>query len=659
MFGRPLFSRGTRGRLAAIILMATLLAGVTLAVPGRAFAAATITARNGYVDATAFVGDCEVRRTRSAPSSPPAPLDWSDSVSASLSEASPACPGADQAAATGSLSMVIVTDANGGLRKVSASARASASASDDPNTPPTASASGQGDMSMRFTVAQAIAYQFSGSISGGDPIRTRACFTGPSISACNTSVNGILQPGFYSIFAEASANADDATGTSTVTLTVGAPVGKRFDWSMPDRYGADRDGDGRFDSFQPDGPLDPTPDGFQVDFTDGLPQECDAGLTRTWFIDGTPVAPSDPRVIEYDPSSCEFSYAFPAEGTYRVTLEVARGGSIVDTVTEDVLVQDWVIVSLGDSVASGEGVPDLPAAPTSGRPAVWQNFQCHRSALAGPAVAARQFEILDPKTSVTFVHLACSGATVDQGLLGPYQGQEPGVPLEPQIQAMRTILGDREIDAALISIGANDVHFAEVVEKCLQDEPCYDTENPTSAASLFESLIVSLPGKYDDVAAALAEAEHPVPAERVMLTEYFDPTRDEHGDYCDGEILTEMVPPLVRAATYPHGSITLFESAWASESMLTRLNAAGSDAARRGGWQRLTGPFETFRAHGYCTEDHWVVQLSESLRSQYDYDGTLHPNVPGHAIGYAPPIFLALRGSLYEDGDLARPRPPA
>lgn len=636
-----------------MVVLALLAAILLMPLHADATPAAGLMSRNGHVTARATMGSCEVETSTSAPASPPAPLDWTESAAANLNDhPDPYCSGVpDEASSSTAATIRLVLDLQGGLREVRFTLSAQAAATDSPQTPPTAFSSANAGATVQFVVHRPVSYSFNGSTQGS--WRNEACF-----DVCGGASDGILEPGAYTVRAKAHAGDETGSGTATVTLTVGASLGERFDWSAPDRYGQDPDGDGFIDSFEPDGPLDPTPDGFRIDFTDGVPSACDASLRRVWWIDDTEVLPTDPRIIRYNPSSCEFSYSFAEEGTYRVTLDVFSGTTRIDQVTKDVLVQDWVIVSLGDSVASGEGVPDKPLNLVSGRAAQWQNRQCHRSALAGPAVAARRLEVLDPKTTVTFVHLACSGATVDQGLLGPYQGIEPGAPLDPQIQAMRELLGDREIDAVLISIGANDVRFATIVEKCLQDEPCYDFDNPTSAASLFESLVVSLPGKYDDVAAALAEAEDPVPATRVMLTEYFDPTRDEYGSACDGEMLTESVPLPIRAAAYPHLSITAFEALWASENMLTRLNAAGSSATSRHGWQRVTGPFASFRNHGYCAPDHWVVQLSESAARQFDRYGTLHPNVSGHAIGYAPPISSTLRNSLYLGGDLTKPRNP-
>lgn len=44
--------------------------------------------------------------------------------------------------------------------------------------------------------------------------------------------------------------------------------------------------------------------------------------------------------------------------------------------------------------------------------------------MAGPAQAAYRLEKRGPHTSVTFVHLACSGATITDGIVGPHAGIE-------------------------------------------------------------------------------------------------------------------------------------------------------------------------------------------------------------------------------------------
>ena len=68
---------------------------------------------------------------------------------------------------------------------------------------------------------------------------------------------------------------------------------------------------------------------------------------------------------------------------------------------------------------------------------------------------------------MTFVHVACSGATVASGLLGP---QEVGAQDDrgtAQVAQVGTLVGGRTIDALVVSIGGNDIHFANIIKSCM------------------------------------------------------------------------------------------------------------------------------------------------------------------------------------------------
>ena len=119
-------------------------------------------------------------------------------------------------------------------------------------------------------------------------------------------------------------------------------------------------------------------------------------------------------------NTCAVDVSAPSLGTFSVTLTVTTQDGHTASTTQDIVVRDFLIVSLGDSVASGEGNPDIPwdLSPSrrtaSSNTPKWELSQCHRSALAGPARAALQLEQADPHTSVTFIHLACSGGRIFQ-----------------------------------------------------------------------------------------------------------------------------------------------------------------------------------------------------------------------------------------------------
>src|SRR6266496_3553522 len=83
-----------------------------------------------------------------------------------------------------------------------------------------------------------------------------------------------------------------------------------------------------------------------------------------------------------------------------VVLAAAGCGSGGDTTEAN---NGSAIVSLGDSVASGEG------NRSNSRPR-WENRACHRSPLAGQALAARQAQKSHP--GLGFFDFACSGASI-------------------------------------------------------------------------------------------------------------------------------------------------------------------------------------------------------------------------------------------------------
>ena len=91
-----------------------------------------------------------------------------------------------------------------------------------------------------------------------------------------------------------------------------------------------------------------------------------------------------------------------------MTLTATAVGGEEATVTKQVEVDDLMIVSVGDSIASGEGNPDIESPGSR-----WQLERCHRSAFGGPAQAARWLEAADARTSVTLLHLACSGGRIE------------------------------------------------------------------------------------------------------------------------------------------------------------------------------------------------------------------------------------------------------
>jgi lysophospholipase L1-like esterase len=271
------------------------------------------------------------------------------------------------------------------------------------------------------------------------------------------------------------------------------------------------------------------------------------------------------------------------------------------------------VVALGDSVASGEGNPDHGH---------WRSKRCHRSAVAGVERAIRLLSQTKPARPVTFVNLACSGATVRRGVLGPYPGIDPSAghgDAPAQVKRLREIVdaaGGRPADAILISVGANDVHFGDVVRRCMAATYCPQSRygEGTLDGAVREAL-ADLPGRYDALAAALRRGKLVRDDRHVFLTDYFDPTRDAGGTTC-------------RAIA---GGVSRRELAWAQDQVLSPLRAAVEAGARRNGWTLVGGITEAFAGHGACAgTERWVRSLREALATG-NPSGTLHPNDAGHA----------------------------
>jgi len=128
------------------------------------------------------------------------------------------------------------------------------------------------------------------------------------------------------------------------------PISAIFDWPMPDRFGLDEDNDGLIDYFTAADKINPS--GWRVDFdacgSTGGPNSFE------WTISGTQVETL---------GACDgFSYTFPRETFYQVSLTVRDSAGNEDTESKSVVVQDWLIVAIGDSFGSGEGSPDIPTS---------------------------------------------------------------------------------------------------------------------------------------------------------------------------------------------------------------------------------------------------------------------------------------------------------
>jgi lysophospholipase L1-like esterase len=275
------------------------------------------------------------------------------------------------------------------------------------------------------------------------------------------------------------------------------------------------------------------------------------------------------------------------------TVEVSSGPDAPQRVTTEIRVRDIFIAGLGDSIASGEGNPDRPialseegfcfrsylgtAAAQYYRPsragykggraceapdtlqvwqrqsALWLNAACHRSLYSYQTRTALALAVQYPHIAVTYLPLACTGATIADGLLGAQRAREcpptksasacQGT-VNAQLAELREALSaakrrqpDRQLDLILLSIGANDINFSGLVADVIVD-------TPTERVLFRRSGVL---GSLDDSRAALArelpqsfsrlrEALKPLVSDlqRVVFVSYANPTLAESGVPCAG-----------------------------------------------------------------------------------------------------------------------------
>lgn len=390
-----------------------------------------------------------------------------------------------------------------------------------------------------------------------------------------------------------------------------------FKWNMPSRYSGRTD---QHDKVVETQPYEVRRGPWQV-YLRPVGRACAAGAKHRWSSAGKRLRPK--RL-----GPCRYVLNVAEEGPRRIRLAATVGGRRLVPTSKRVVVRDFLIVAIGDSVASGEGVPE---ASSFFRSAPWQSARCHRSAQAGVARAARQIEADDGHSSVTFVHLACSGAEVGRGLLGPYEGavrprHEP--PLEPQVSVLERLAAKRQVDAVLISVGANDVNFSGIAAFCaaVPSRDCFSQrlqrrfggDGARTPRQAVARALRKLRASYRRLARRISTA---IPPSRVYITEYFDPTRDAQGETCDGFF----------------AAIGRAEVEQARTRVLAPLNAAIAAAADAQGWNPVEGIASAFRRHGYCAGRHaWVSTVRDSLSNlggiRARHRGTLHPNAAGHEV---------------------------
>jgi lysophospholipase L1-like esterase len=322
--------------------------------------------------------------------------------------------------------------------------------------------------------------------------------------------------------------------------------------------------------------LNPSDHSIEVKLVGAVPP----GAACTWIFESEGDAAGRPMSADCGaPVKVRVHYGKPT----RVTADLAVPGEPVRRATANIAVRDLLIAGLGDSIASGDGNPDRPVvladdgfcfrrfapggkaeyfrpgrANFSGDRACdvdngsgndgaawarlsarWMNGACHRSLYGYQLRAALALAVENPHIAVTFIPLACTGATIADGLFNGQHTRElvcglDGAPCQTvspaQITQLRALLARtprNRLDLIFLTIGANDINFAGLVadviiegrtERALLSRAGIIASSDTAQATLDRKLPVDF--------ARLRDALRPLVnggLERVVYTSYGNP----------------------------------------------------------------------------------------------------------------------------------------
>jgi lysophospholipase L1-like esterase len=380
------------------------------------------------------------------------------------------------------------------------------------------------------------------------------------------------------------------------------------------------------------------------------------GATCAWSLDDGEGPPRQTTLDCAEPLSFRARYGRPT----MASVDVASGPDAPQRVASEIMVRDIFIAGLGDSIASGEGNPDRPIAlsdegfcfrsylGTAGaqyyRPsragykggraceapdslqmwqqqsALWFNSACHRSLYSYQTRTALALAVQYPHIAVTYLPLACTGATIPDGLFGGQRARECPptkstgcqttvnaqlAELRDAVAAAKRRQPDRNLDLVLLSIGANDIGFSGLVADVIVDTP---TERVlfrrTGVMGSVEDSRAALAQELPQSFGKLREALKPLVGDmsHVVYVSYANPTLAD-GAPCPGGRAGFDIHPSFNAQPQRLANV----SGYVQNEFLPRLKALAlcqsGILCRDPAGDRMTfvdGHQAAFADHGFC-----------------------------------------------------------
>src|SRR5205085_2931975 len=182
----------------------------------------------------------------------------------------------------------------------------------------------------------------------------------------------------------------------------------------------------------------------------------------------------------------------------------------------------------------------------------WLSQACHRSLYGYQLRTALALAVENPHLAVTFLPLACTGATIETGLLNPTRAREincaaergcpstvPGqiAQLQQHLAAARRTQKDRPLDLVLLTVGANDIDFSGLVANVIIEAGTERTLVGRGVISSVEDAEAALTRKLPRDFSRLRAALKPMlggDLSRVVFVSYGNPVLRADGVPCAG-----------------------------------------------------------------------------------------------------------------------------
>jgi lysophospholipase L1-like esterase len=218
-------------------------------------------------------------------------------------------------------------------------------------------------------------------------------------------------------------------------------------------------------------------------------------------------------------------------------------------------------VVLGDSTAAGEGLPSVSHPSNLER-------ACGRSsdAYAEDLASVNGWRVLN---------LACSGATISQGLLGPQDRN--GMVIPPQLASAQRA---SNASVVIVSVGANDLGWAQMLAYCAAAPRCDDR----ATTAYFQQQLATFSKNYLELLSRLAALPaHP----HVIINRYYNPFGAQ--------------PQCLANLGFTSAKLAVIDS---------RLNALNKVLARGAAQFGFTSAQPDFSGHQLCTAQSYVQGLA-------------------------------------------------